>query len=52
MIHLPYKINYHQQVTLITGKGTYVIFNEVKKYLISEKLKFKIINNNFIINLY
>lgn len=49
---LYYKMNYHQQVTLITGKGTYTIFNAVKKYLNNEKLKYNIINNNFIIQLY
>lgn len=49
---LYYKMKYHQQVTLITGKGTYTIFNLVKKYLNNENLKYNIINNNFIIQLY
>jgi len=49
---LYYKMTYHQKVTLITGKGSYVIFNTVKKYLDNEKLKYNIINNNFVINLY
>ena len=32
-------MKYHQQVTLITGKGTYTIFNLVKKYLNNEITK-------------
>lgn len=49
---LYYKMTYHQKVKLITGKGTYTLFNSVKKYLDNENLKYKIIDNNFIINLY
>ena len=49
---LYYKMNYHQIITLITGKGSYTIFNAVKKYLESENLIYKISNNNFIISLY
>ena len=46
------KITYHQKIRLITGKGTYTLFNSVKRYLDNEKLKYKIIDNNFIIHLY
>ena len=49
---LYYKMNFHQKITLITGKGSYIIFNAVKKYINLEKLKFNIIDNNFIIYLY
>ena len=49
---LYYKMNYYQKVKLITGKGTFTLFNYVKKYLNNEKIKYKIIENNFIINLY
>ena len=49
---LYYKMTYHQKVKLITGKGTYTLFNSVKKYLNNENLKYKIIDNNFIIDLY
>ena len=46
------KMNHHQKVKLITGKGTFTLFNSVKKYLINENLKYKIVENNFIIDLY
>ena len=47
-----YKMEFNKTVELITGKGNYVIFNAVKKYLNNEKLKYKIIDFNFIIHLY
>ena len=46
------KMNYHQKVKLITGKGTYTLFYSVKKYLTNENLKYKIVDNSFIIDLY
>ena len=45
-------IDFHQKVKLITGKGTYTLHNSVKKYLNNENIKYKIIDNNFIIDLY
>ena len=49
---LYYKMNFHKKVKLITGKGQYILFNGVKKYLINENIIYTIENNNFIINLY
>jgi len=49
---LYHKINYHQNIKLITGKGSYTLYHCVKKYLDTEKLKYKIIDTNFHIALY
>lgn len=49
---LYFKMDYHQKITLITGKGSFIIFNSVKKYLESEKIKYSISNYIFTIILY
>lgn len=42
---LYYKMNLVKKVKIITGKGTFTLYNCVKKYIINEKLNF--IENNF-----
>jgi hypothetical protein len=37
---LYYKMNYNKQVKLITGRGSRTLFNNVKKYLDKENLKY------------
>ena len=50
---LYHKMNFYKKVKLITGKGSYTLFNGVKKYLESENLFYQIDStNNFIITLF
>ena len=48
---LYHKMQYHNQVKLITGKGSLVLFNVVKKSLIREKLSYQQFNYYYIIKL-
>lgn len=48
---LYYKLNFHQKVLLICGKGSFVLFNSIKKFLNIEKIKYKIEGNNFVIQI-
>ena len=43
------KKKYHDKIFLITGKGSFVLFNATKKYLDYEEIRYKIDNYNFII---
>ena len=43
------KRKYHQKLILITGKGSFVLFNATKKFLDNEEIKYKIDNYKFII---
>ena len=42
-----YKFEFFSKVKVITGKGTRVLFNHLKKHLISNQYKFSIKENNF-----
>ena len=44
---LYYKMNYNKQVKLITGRGSRTLFNNVKKYLDKENLKYTCSEINF-----
>ena len=44
-----YKMEYSNNITLITGKGTKTLFNYVKTFLENEKFKFKVKDYSFII---
>lgn len=48
---LIYKMNYYNKVSIITGKGTFVIFNAVKKYLTNNNYNFTINNYIFIVDI-
>lgn len=41
----------HRKVKLISEKGTYILYNSVKKYLDNKNLEYNIINNDFNIKL-
>ncbi len=44
---LYYKMNFNNQVKLITGRGSRTLFNNVKKYLDKENLKYTCSEINF-----
>ena len=44
-----HKKQYHHKIILITGKGSFILFNSVKKFFKDEGINYKIDNYNFII---
>lgn len=45
------KMQYHNKIKLITGKGTLTLFNFVRKYLISQNYSYEQFNYYYIIKL-
>lgn len=49
---LYHKKKYHNEIKLITGRGSLTLFNLVKKYLIKENLPYQQFNYYYIIKLF